>query len=219
MTRIKLIMLSMVAVLGVSAVASTSAFALETRWTVEGTTVTTETPVEGVVGTAQLNSIILGQKIIIECTENTLSNAAIEKEGKSKGEIKFKKCTVVTVAGGVRGALPKCVVKEPIEFKFLDLLVAGPGGVLEDEFKPSTGEEFVTIHIENKGEEICTLRGVYEATGTYDASGGAEVEVSKTEHELVYTSTGSKVKLKKELAAFTNKTTLKLVSGKPFYAG
>ncbi len=211
MTRIKLILLSMVAVLGISAMASASASALETRYMVGANEVkgTEKIEAEGTVGPAQLTSVILGEKIVIECTNNKLTGATLEAEGKSKGEILFNKCAVSVITGGKREAQPKCVIKE-ITFKFTDLLIDGPGGVIEDEFKPSTGENFVTIVIENVSEkEVCTLKGSYETTGSYDAA-APEGELSATEHELLFTSTGSKVKLHKEPASFTNRTLLRL---------
>ena len=216
MTRIRLILLSMMAVLGVSVVAATSASAAEplTRYTVAGSEITGTKAVTGSVGTAQLNSVILTSKIMIECTKNELKNALIGPIGKSSGEIKFETCTLYTIEKGKKTSqATKCKVTEPITFKFIDLLIMGPGGLIEDEFKPAVGEEFVTIHLENNGAETCALKGAYETTGSYVASLGAEGEVSKTEHEVVYTSTGSKVKLHKEPTSFTNKTTLKLVSG------
>lgn len=219
MSRTKWSLLSLVIVLVVSVATATSAAALETRYTVEGKEVKAESPIEGSVGTAQLSNSILSQKLIIECTANTMANASIEGEGKSKGEYKFGSCILYELTKGAKESLAKCVVKVPIEFKFTDLVIDGPGGVLEDEFKSSTGEEFVTIHIENKGEETCALKGTYETKGTYVASIGDEGEVEKIEHELVITSTGSKLKIGKEASAWVYATKWKLSSGKQWRFG
>ncbi len=221
MSRTKWSLLSLVVALAVSVATATSAAALETRYTVEGKEVKAgeSFPIEGSVGTAQLSNSILSEKLIIECAENKLANASIEGEGKSKGEYKFKACTLYELTKGTKESLAKCVIKVPIEFKFIDLVIDGPGGILEDEFKPSTGEEFVTIHIENKGEEICTLKGTYEITGTYVASIGDEGEVEKVEHELVITSTGSKLKIRKEASAWAYAMKWKLSSGKQWRFG
>jgi len=224
MTRIRLILLSMIAVLGISAAASVaSAAAAEplTRYSVEGIGEITESlAIEGNVGTAQLNGLVLGNKLMIECTENKLISGSIKPTGKSEGEINFAKCTVFLIKSKKESQAGKCAVVEPIKFNFTDLLIVGPGGLIEDEFKPTGAENnFVTIEIKKVGEEGCPIAGKYETKGSYVASLGAEGEVLKTEHELVFTSTGSKVKLGKEPASFTNRTTIKLVDGKSWLVG
>jgi hypothetical protein len=89
---------------------------------------------------------------------------------------------------------------------------------VEDEFSPEAGETFVTIKIENNGAEVCALKGNFEAKGKYVASGGDEVERELETHELVFTSTGSKVKLGPEPASYTDNVKIKLKSGEDFYA-
>lgn len=210
--------LSLLAVLAVVAVTSASASALETRYVAEGKEVTTAETYSAVVGVAQLNSTIGSVKIMIECSANALITTganAIEAEGKSSGEISFSQCVIYEIKKGSRVLLSSCTITEPIKFAFKDLLVSGPGGLLEDEYKPSTGTIFVEITI-----GVCVLKGTYKAEGAYTASFGAEGEREVSEHELLFHSTGSKVTLGKEPASFTNTISrIKLKSGKSWYAG
>lgn len=216
MSRIRLALLCLVAALTVSAVASIAASAAPTnRFFVNKVELAAEEPIEGVVETAQLNFEVASAKTMIDCTTNTLVKGAVNKNGETSGEITFKGCKVYSIASGVASPLGVCTVEEPITFKFTDQLITGPGGLVEDEFKPSEANEvFVKIKINGAS---CTIKGTYEPKGTYVASLGSEGEVERTEHELVYTSTGSKIKISEKPASFTNRTKIKLKSGKGFY--
>jgi len=223
MTRIKLILLSMVAVLGISAVASVaSAAAAEplTRYSVEGIgEITTALNLTASVGTAQLNGFILGSKIMIECTNNTLKNGQIEPEGKSKGEISFTGCTLFVIKSTKESQAVKCEVKVPT-FSYTDLLVRGPGGLIEDEFKPTGAENtFVTVEVLQVSGQNCLLKGNFKAKGSYVASLGAEGEVLKKLHELLFTSTGSKLTFGNEPASFTNHISVELEDLKSWLVG
>jgi hypothetical protein len=219
MSRIKLAVVSIFAVAAVCAVAAGSASAAqETRYFVEGAELTTVETVDGAVGVAQLNSVLLGSKIMIECTANELvGENTIEEKGKSKTEIIYKQCYVYTINKGTRELDTGCGV-ETITFKALDQLIAGPGGLVEDEFKPASGNLFVTINIVNANGKVCALKSEDKVEGSYVASFGDEGERSSTEHELVFTSTGSKVTFRGEPASYTNTVSrLKLRSGKNYY--
>jgi hypothetical protein len=217
-------MLAMVAVLGISAVSAVSASATQqTRYFVSGVELTgAAEEVEGTVETAALNSTIAGLAVRIVCTTNKLvagaGKNAIEKNGLSKGEIEYAGCELYKVEKGVQEAQgAKCTIEIPI-FKFTDQLVAGPGGLVEDEFKGTLeSETFVEIKITAKSEQTCVLKGMFKAKGTYIASLGSEEERELTEHELVFTSTGSKVKLGAEPASFTNRTRLHLKTNKGWF--
>jgi hypothetical protein len=219
MSRIKLVLLSMVVVLGVSAVASSSAFAIaETRYFVGGTEVSVQHNIEGNVETAQLNTQIASLKTILVCTENTFTGN-IKSGGTSEGTIKFKKCKLYEIKAGVMTLLGNCMIGEPIEFTFKDQLFDGPagqlgGGIVEDEFRPAGGGEnevFVKIKITGS---LCVPKGELEPKGTYVASMGDEAERELEKHELVFTSTGGKIKLGPEKGAFTNRVgNLKLEGG------
>ncbi len=223
MTRIKLIMLSMVAVLGLSAVASaTASAAVETRYFVEGDTeLAASESIAGTVGTAELVTTLAKDKIAIICTKNTLSNATVETLGKSGGEIKYEECG--TLKQIKKGELEntKCNVKIPA-FKFKDLLVAGPGGTVEDEFTPAAGTTFVEIEVAGGTGCNSIFEGTYKTEGSYVAS-LPKSEDGLVGHEIVFTSTGSKVKFHSEQASYTNTVTNLLLSGskkgKTWWAG
>lgn len=218
MSRMKWIMLSLVAVLGVSAVASvTASAATKNRFFVEKVELAGSDKIEGTVETAQLNSIVANLKMMIVCTENKLvaNTGEIEALGASKGEIEYNKCKVYEIKEGVLTLLTVCTVKEPIKFSFKDQLIEGPGGLVEDEFKPSSGTVFVKIEITGS---LCAFKGTLEPKGTYVASLGDEGERQLVEHELVFTSTGSKITLGTEKGAFTNRVSkVKVVGSKPWY--
>ena len=212
MTRIKLILLSMVAVLGLSAVASaTASAAVETRYFVEGDTeLAASESVAGTVGTAELVTTLAKDKVAIICTKNTLSNATVETVGKSKGEIKYEGCGELKQIKAGKLETTGCTVTIP-PFKFIDLLIASPGGTVEDEFKPESGTVFVEIEL---GGESCNsvFKGKFKTEGAYDAA-LPKGEVAEVGHEIVYTSTGSKVTFHGEPASYTNTVTNLLLSG------
>jgi hypothetical protein len=223
MSRIKLVLMAMVAVLCVSAVASVaSAVAAEplTRYSVESVGEIKEAlEVTATVGTAQLNGFIAKAKVMIECTNNKQTSGKIETEGKSKGEITYGGCTLYSIHSVKESLSATCRITEPIKFSFIDLLIVGKGGLIEDEFKPATGETFVEITVANAPEKSCIEKGTFPAKGTYIASLGAEGEVLKKLHELVYTSTGSKITFGGEPASFTNRVSLELKDGASWLVG
>lgn len=215
MTRIRLILLSMVAVLGLSAVVSaTASAAVETRYFTEaGTELAASESIAGTVGTAELVTTIAGDKVAIVCAKNTLTNAVVETVGKSKGEIKYEECgELKQTKGGALTTVANCKITIPT-FKFLDLLIAGPGGTVEDEFKPETGTTFVEIEINGTGCNA-VFKGKFKAEGTYDAS-IPKSEDGEVGHLLDFTSTGSKTTFgpAKELATYTNSVSNLLLTG------
>jgi hypothetical protein len=213
MSRTKLLLLSLAAVLAVSAVASASALAaFPPRFYVAGQEVKgTETfPYTGTINVARMNSLIGGLKMMIECTENKVAGTnVLGSEGKASGEANFEKCVLyeMTKGGEESNKSEKCRIREPIAFKFASQLVFGPSGLPEEEFKPASGEIFVEIGILSQPGKSCLFAVTLQVKGTYFASGGAEGEIERKEHELVYTSTGGRITLGKEPAAFTNKIT------------
>jgi hypothetical protein len=220
MSKVKFVMLSLIAVLAVSALAASSASAkTENKYyeTTEKKELVAQ-PIEGTVGTAQLQSIISNIKIFIICTTNKLSEAEISTEGSSKGEITYSGCTISEIKNGIKTEAKKCKVEIPA-FKFKDKLIEGvESGVVEDEFKPASGTLFVEIKI--KGEKVaeCGLEGTFKTEGSYIASLGDEAEVEKAEGEIVFTSTGSKVKFGKEKTSYTNVVSkVKRTNGKKWY--
>jgi hypothetical protein len=225
MSPLKLAMLGLLAIVALGAMTAGSASAAtaqETRYFVEGTELTTEETVGGVAGVAQLNSTAAGSKIMIECTATedgpVGENAAIESGGKSKGEIDFMQCYFYTISKGARTISGTCKVREPISVKVTDQLIAGAGGLVEDEFKPSSGSTFTEITIEKIPGKTCLLEKTYKVEGSYVASLGDEGERQMTEHELIFAPTGSKMTFEKEPASFTERMSrVKLKSGKTYF--
>ena len=154
---------------------------------------------------------------MIECTKNELVKGKnfIEPEGKSTGEITLSSCTLYHIHSIKESLAASCEVPT-LKFAYKDLLIVGPGGLIEDEFKPAVGENFFTIEI--KGAN-CTLKGTFETKGAFVASLGDEGGVLKTSHELVFASTGSKIKFGKEPLSFTNRISIELADGASWLYG
>jgi hypothetical protein len=220
MSRVKLGLLSLVAVFAVNAMAAVSASALSNAYFEQPSKALGTEAIEGVVGSASLQSEVSGLKIIIECTKNSFTGE-IEAGGKSKGEIKYESCKVLSVKEGKKETLTLCKVLEPISFKFLDkLFTQTKAGVVADNFEPSTPPIFVTIEIEGS---TCVLNAgskvkKFKVEGTYAASLGAQAEEDQTEHELVFTEAGSSVTFEGKPASYTNTVAkLKRTNGKEWY--
>jgi hypothetical protein len=222
MSGLKLVLLSMVAVLGFSAVATVSASAAEptTRFSVEGVGEIKEAlELTASIGTMQWNVRLFKAKVMIECTSNKLLSDSIEPEGKSKAEVAFESCTFYSIHSIKESLAANCRISEPIKFKVIDLLIAGKGGLIEDEIKPASGETLVEIAISNAPEKTCLEKGTFPLKGAYTASFGSEGEVLKKPHELVVTSTGSKLSFGGEPASFTYRTSVELKDLKSWLVG
>lgn len=213
MLRIRLVLLSLLATCAVGAIASTSASAH--AFFVENKEVAGTETVE-IEGTNALlkqgQSTIAGTKIAQECEEAVISGV-LEKEGKGTGEIKTGKCTLYEIKNGNRVSLPSCTISTPT-FKLKEALITSPGGVVETEFKPASGTLFFEIVISGS---LCTIKGHYTVEGTQTCA-SPEAEVQKVSHELICTSTGSKLKFGTQPAAFFSTGTGKVKSGKKSYA-
>jgi hypothetical protein len=210
MSRMRLVLPILAAVLAVSAVASASAMAAAPRYVIEGKEVkgTEKFAITAGVGIANLNSVVGGLKMDIECVNNKVTGENfIEGEGKSKGETALEGCTLYEVAknGALENKSEKCLVKTPIVLKYADQLVIGPGGLPEDELKPASGEIFVEVVIQNAPGHTCLIAANLQVKGAYAAAIGPEAEVERREHELRFTSAGSKINIGALQASFTNR--------------
>ncbi len=210
MSRIKLVLPALAVVLVVSVVASASAMAVTPKYFVEGKEVTgaEKYAFTGSVGIARLNTVVGGLKMVIECTANKLAGENLfEAEGKSKGEFNLESCTLYEVikSGALENKSEKCLVKTPVNLKYAAQLILGPGGLSENEFKPSTGEIFAEVVVESAPGKTCLIAADLQAKGSYAATTGPESEVEKKEHESVFTSGGSKLKIGALPASFTDK--------------
>jgi hypothetical protein len=167
--------------------------------------------IEGTSTTSKLEGLVAGTTTTIECSEDTFTGS-LEEKGKSSGEVKFKNCKffIVESSSWKKVAPPGCKVKEPIEFKFKDELTeGGPSRFLEDEFKPESGELFVTIEVTECTSKM--LDGKFEIKGT-QLCALPESEAGMTEHEIVCTPSGGRLKLGNEPAGFFSTEKVKQTS-------
>jgi hypothetical protein len=205
MSKIKFVLLGLLAMFAASLAASTPASAHE--YLVEGKAITEKIEVEGTSQTGKLESTILGSKVSIQCEEDLTREAFIEEKGKSKGKIEFKNCIVLEFSKGKRVFLTTCEVKEPATAEFTDELVEHS----IDEFKPALAEEtFVELEI-----KTCALKGKYKVKGS-QVCAIPEEEFEQVIHHLICTPAGSKLKLGSEAAQLFGEESLKLISKKPW---
>ncbi len=230
MSRIRIGLLSLLAVLAFSAVAAASASADEfvickkegpghkyetAKKCAEGVTPPTgewervpiaageKVPVEGTSKVSILEGEVLTVKVIIECQKDTFTGE-LEAEGKNKGKVTFTECAVINPE--THKPVKHCSVHEPIEFSFLSKLLS-PG----DEFKPAVaGTPFVAITIE--GSE-CVIKGTYNVEGT--CTGEITENVFQMENEIVFKESSCEhtLTLYGKPAKFTSTEKVKLGSG------
>jgi hypothetical protein len=246
-TKVRLLLLSIVAALAVGAVGAAAANAAEFKVCQAGGTEEYETNkclakkagstfsylavpagglnVEGTSGASKLESTILAKRTIIECLKDKTIGAAgtnkIEPAGASKGEIEYSECKLFIVnAEHKKELLAACTVPN-IKFKFTDLLLVGNGAGPDESFEGTEAEEtFVIIKIEGAS---CAAKGTYKVKNRVAGKPGyvgsaVEPTVGAAEHELIFTSVGSNIKLGPEPASFFSTEKVKLESGAAWYA-
>jgi hypothetical protein len=196
MSRMKFILLGLLAAFAVSAVASSSASAAH-NFKVEGKTVGAgeKVEVQGISKSGEFESTLGGLKVIVTCQEDDAPPAtnAIEGAGVSKFEVKFKNgCLLWEVNGGKKAVITSCKVTETTVAKGEDKLVGNEGNP-EDEFK---GEPFGNLELEGGG---CALAKKTEIKGSTKCA-LPEANVEAVEHEIICTGAGSSLKLGSEPA-------------------
>ncbi len=196
MSKIKLIMLSMLAVFALSAAASASASAFSFLVLGKKLTGAEEETIKSTSGESVLETV--GTKIV--CAESA-GTGTIKAGGSSTYQITFSTCSVSKPAN--------CAVAQPIVVDGPDQLSLVPAGTLTDSFSPLTGKPFVTLTFSNSGG-TCSIAGAQEVTGEAVGIvvGG---ETVKTTGELSFTNTsGSSLQLAGVTAKFksTQKLTL-----------
>jgi hypothetical protein len=113
MSRVKLVMLSLLAALALTAIASSTALASGGHeFKVEGKTIAKGSKVElqgQIMELGQLESVAKGIAIHITCN-NAFGNTenVLEAEGKAKFEAEFQGCTTYNINGGKPENLPGC---------------------------------------------------------------------------------------------------------------
>lgn len=199
--RIRVLLVSLLAVFAFSAVASASASAHE--FLVEGKAVTAPVAFTGTSGATIFTFHIGSEKGEFECTGGTMTGF-LEEAGKATNHIEFTKCKVIKPAS--------CKIHEPIKFETKNLLVGNEPGV-EDEFKPTEAEEtLVTL-----GFTDCALEKQYKIKGTYTCKLPG-VATEAIAHEIACEPSGSKLKFGSEPMTVRSTENIKLVSGKSWSA-
>lgn len=160
MAKVKLILLSLMAVMAVGAVMSASASAHE--FLILGKKIAAGEKVLFLSKNVAGNSAILEQGtagLKITCTAVT-NHGFLEAAGKSTTTVIFNSCTVNRPAG--------CTVETPIVVKASDQLVLFEG-ILSDEFSPEGGgTTFTILKFSGAGCSLTTLEVNGEATGAVD---------------------------------------------------
>jgi hypothetical protein len=176
MSRLKLVMLSMLAVMAVGVVASASASAANCEKNANGKFALCLGASPGVLTAGGFNTDVTrdgtsiyelkdaaGIPVLCSAIKNTggkivgTATPSVTIEGLV---LEFSTCVVDEPA--------KCVVTEPIKTESLK------GEILkkeEIEFTPTTGEIFATLKFANKGTEICSLKGLSLQIKTVEGKG------------------------------------------------
>ncbi len=226
MLRITFMLMSLVAVVGVSALASASAMAVP-HWLVclkveagkgkfaeseckteggnkewEAKELPSVLKIEGTSGLADLKTEIGSTAVTVTCAKDRITGT-IEAPGNSEATIKYEACSIVGAA--------ECRVPN-ITANVLDRLVE-KAGVIEDEFYEVPGSgEFTTVTI-----EVCALKSKTKVTGTQKC-GLPEGEVFKRLHEINCLASGSTLKFGSKTATYEGKASIQLEDHDAFRA-
>lgn len=231
--RIRVLLVSLLAVFAVGAVAAGSASAhayfvckeagtekyteheCKTKsetgkwsWTEVTGTETFETKSES--GPTTLEGKLAGVRVIIECKKDE-DTGIIAKEGKSSDEvITYKECSLAQVVKHKREALASCKVGTEGTIKTAALkntLINGKGIGPEIEFEPESGTTFAEIAVTG-----CSLESTNKVTGKQICQ-LPEATVGKVKHEVVCSPTGGELKFGGEPASYYGTETVSLTNG------
>jgi hypothetical protein len=215
MTRVRVVLLSLLAVFAVSAVASSTASAAHV-YLIEQTELLSSEAIEDQGQNMKLETKILNVPIFIQCQEE-LSTGTIKPKGESTFRIEMKNCYLVENNNGKKVFLPGCPIAEPIIAEGLDLLIEHS----VDEFKGELNKEkglFASVELTS---EKCALKGKYKITGAQICA-IPEAEFEKVLHHLICTPAGSKLVLgggeKTEPAQYFSEEQIRLKSLKVWAA-
>jgi hypothetical protein len=236
-TRIRLILMSLLAALAVAAVASASASAHRyvsnscttasgtgTKYKTESECLKGENPgsggwerveiangtkVTGTIGVSKLVGKITGVAITIECKKGK-STGDIGTGGSSHAVLTYEECKIVGTLG------EKCKVPTTLKTtKLKDLLTAS--GRVEDTFEPeTTGGNFIELVVSAVEGKTCTPAATYPVTGSQVCEVDSSDTVAKTlqaSHELICKTSGSHLVLGGNAATYEGTATVKLESG------
>jgi hypothetical protein len=175
MSKVKVVLMSLVAVFAVSAFASVSASAGPTHiFKVEGTELKGTESLEVVDDSfsGKLETIIAKLPIAIQCEED-ISSGTIKANGESTAKIEFKNCFVAQNEKGKKAVLSTCTVTEPVIAEAKDELTAHSIDTFKGNKVPAT-ETFTELKI-----------GVCAAKGTFNIKGAQVCSIPESEYEKV----------------------------------
>jgi hypothetical protein len=219
--KIKTIGLAFLVVCAFGAVAAAAAQA-EPVWTVNGAGITTNQAVSSTVTltkfgsetTPSLSLTVPGLGITITCTGASLDSAVlIPPSSDTVKSITLSGCIVV-------GATTKCQVKDSvvgvpgeIHTNALNTTLKKIGTKYYDIYSAETSP-FLTIVIEKKTGQTCSVSGTFEVKGTTASTVGPEAVTQEGESsEAVSTATGTELTFGGKKAILDAKADLTLVSG------
>jgi hypothetical protein len=211
MTKMRVLLLSVVAACAFGAVVATAAQAHE--YLIEGKPFSGEAKLEEKTETETKNvlkGVPFGVSTEIQCSERKFGGGLLGgSPGDSTAKITFTGCTATKPAN--------CTPSQPIVTD-VDGVLEGVEGALETKFSPPEGSSVFT-EITLEGAK-CSLKGKpFKIEGTQNCElPGAET--SLVEHELSCKATKSALKAGGKTASFeSDGAKLRLLSGDPFSAG
>jgi hypothetical protein len=235
MSRTKLILLGLAALVVVSVVATASTSTPASAsgscskvktvpgYCIEGVPLeSAAAEVEGTIsGASILKGTVASVTAEVKCEKGkmtgTIEGGAAGTVGKSTGTMTFEECKLVTPTNCKLSAGSKTI--ETSELKDV-LELTGSGKRIEDKFEPKEGTTFASIGIEGK-ESSCVIAHVAEEKG-FPVSGSqvCEIDTSNTEaeteaatHKMKCTTSGG-LAIGTNPAEMTSEAIVKLKSGK-----
>lgn len=202
MSRMKLVLVSCMALCAMLAVVGTSgASAVEYLLASGGFPQNFKPALIQLSDASLLKGELLFVKTEIECKHVELVGGELASATESKAHIDYLECSVLKPSG--------CGVKEPIEVH----LAGEPTGTAGTKFKPESGTAFVEIELTG-----CAVKGKYEVTGSQvcETENGSE----QTLHEMACNESGNELKFGGTAAHYTSQALpLELESGVAFGQG
>jgi hypothetical protein len=189
MFKLKVALLSTLALLAISGIATTAAMAAGPYWHLGGARLEKGSWPASVAkaGETELKAKVLDIPFTITCGASTVEGAEITGNGTSQGldsakSIAFEECTIATPKG--------CAVPQPIKTVAVkSRLVMYDSRKIGDLFEPTKGTEFVTIAFENaKGAECPLDKTEFNVTGSIAAEVKPEEKETKV-GELAFPAT------------------------------
>jgi hypothetical protein len=187
MSKMGLILLSLLVAMAVSPLASASAAASTHAFVVEGTEEgsSEKLEMETISSYIELEAPIAKVSVYVFCEEGIApfsKESIIEGGGKSKSKLELKNCYAGETEEETEKALTACKVSEPVDVKMTGELTGEEKGLGEDELKGSGAEELL-IEVEIGGSS-CSIKGTYKIHGSQLCI-FPEPEVEGVIHELL----------------------------------